>query len=125
MSYPLQSRAKKIQYNEYYDDEGGDYSEEEEHEHLSPYQIKHLDKSKFLVCDETGQCVKVVWNKFPAGAARKGASEGLTKIFVYNPEKDKWYAYAGKRLKIKAKDLSEHQREFGMKYNTKVYRMPW
>lgn len=110
------------QANQYYEHDGGDYSEEE---NLSHHQMKHADKSKYLVCDEQGQCVKTVWNKFPAGAARKGASEGLTKIFVYSPEKDKWYAYAGKRLKIKAKELTDHQREFGMKYKTKVYRMNW
>jgi hypothetical protein len=88
-------------------------------------EYEHQHKKKFFVCDESGQCLKVVYNKFPAGAARKGASEGLTTILVFSPDKQKWYAYMGKRLKIKAKDLTDHQRQYGMKYKTKVYRQPF
>lgn len=93
---------------------------------MSPRSMRRLGKKKFYVCDEHGECVKVVWNKFPAGAAGKGVTEGLTKILVLDPSKNggkgKWYGYIGKKLKIRAKDLTEHQKMYGMKYKTKVYR---
>lgn len=47
---------------------------------------------------------------------------GEVKILVYSPDKQKWYGYIGKKLKIKAKDITDHQRKFGMQYKTKVYR---
>lgn len=98
---------------------------------LNQYDVPENDDSefesgarkKYYVCNEHGHVLKIVKNKFPGGAAKKGANIGLKLILVYCPLKDKWYPYSGSREEIPAHLLTEHQKKFGIRNKTRVERM--
>src|SRR5207248_3934993 len=94
-----------------------------------PRAQRRLGKKKFHVCDEHGRCILIAMNRFPAGAARKAASKGLSKILVLDADridpqgrKGKWYAYIGKRYKTPRHKLTPYQKLHNMQYTTKVFR---
>jgi hypothetical protein len=60
-------------------------------------------------------------NKFPACAAKKAVSKGYKKVVVYDPVKNRWYGYIGKKVKIPSNKLTQHQLDMGMKFLPKAY----
>jgi hypothetical protein len=89
---------------------------------LSPYARKKMGKKSFKVYDESGNLIMpAAINKFPASAAKKAVSKGYTKIVIYDPVKNRWYGYIGKKCKIPSNKLSQHQKEYGIKFTPKAY----
>lgn len=125
-------RREHMYYDEpevYYDGDLGkvqyDAPYGEDYEHLTPNEMKKLKKGKFYICDEFGNCVKVVKNHYPGQAAQKGANLGLFKMLIWSPNKNRWYAYIGHRIKIRPQDLTPHQVAYGINHKAKVYRQHW
>lgn len=88
-----------------------------------PY-MSEKSKNKYEIYNYDGEFIQSARNSFPAGAARKAVNKGFTKILVYNPKKDKWYAYIGKRVKIPPGKRSQHQLAYNIAYTPKVFSHP-
>ena len=106
----------------YYDNTG--YLSSNEYDGLSLREQKLANGQKpWYAYDNYGNSISAgpFWNRYPAGAAKKAATRGLTKILIVSPE-GKPYFYIGKRVKINPNRLTEHQYLRGMSHESKVRR---
>lgn len=90
--------------------------------HLAPAKGKK-EKTKYIICDANG-CrtvkIKETINQKPSEAARKGATAGMTTMMIYSEADGKWHKYFGKRIKLKPSEMNDHQKKWGMKFESQV-----
>lgn len=83
------------------------------------------EKTKYVICDANGcRTAKIneAINQKPSEAARKGATAGMTTMMIYSEADGKWHKYLGKRIKLKPSEMNDHQKKWGMKFESQIER---